>query len=82
MKPTAEEFAREYYQLDSSGIESVKMKSAIRFAERYAEEVFKGKSIQPVIRRLPTAEEVKRWHQILTGLGEEKMKSDIEATFV
>lgn len=35
----------------------------------------------PVSRRLPTSEDVKRWHQILTGLGEEAMQKDMEATF-
>lgn len=44
---TAEEFAKQYYQLPQSGIESVKMKSAIRFAERYAEEVVKNNLVKP-----------------------------------
>ena len=33
---TAQEFANEYYQLDKSGITSVRIKSAVQFAERYA----------------------------------------------
>ena len=34
-----------------------------------------------VSRRLPTSEDVKRWHQILTGMGEAEMLKDMEATF-
>lgn len=34
---TVDGFAQQYYQLDSSGIESVSIKSAITFAERYAQ---------------------------------------------
>ena len=34
-----------------------------------------------VSRRLPTTEDIKRWYQLLVGVGEEKMKADIEATF-
>lgn len=33
---TAEDFAREYYQLDKSNIESVRIKSAIEFAKKYS----------------------------------------------
>ena len=34
-----------------------------------------------ISRRLPTSEDVKRWHQILTGMGEAEMLKDMEATF-
>lgn len=37
--------------------------------------------IGAVMRRLPTSEDVKRWHAILVGQGEESMQKDIEATF-
>ena len=34
-----------------------------------------------VMRRLPTSEDVKRWHALLVGQGNEAMQKDIEATF-
>ena len=37
--------------------------------------------IGAVMRRLPTSEDVKRWHAILVGQGEEAMQKDIKATF-
>lgn len=37
--------------------------------------------IGAVMRRLPTCEDVKRWHALLVGQGEEAMQKDIEATF-
>lgn len=41
MSKTAEEFIKEYYQLDKSGVESISIKSAVIFAERYAEQLNK-----------------------------------------
>jgi hypothetical protein len=32
----AEDFAKQYYQLDKSGIESVRIKSAVQFAQRFS----------------------------------------------
>ena len=52
------------------------------YAKLYHESEVKKFHKPDVIRRLPTSEEIKRWHQILTGLGENEMKKDIEATFV
>lgn len=34
-----------------------------------------------VMRRLPSSEDVKRWHQILVGNGDDEMQKDIKATF-
>jgi hypothetical protein len=43
---TAEEYAKEYYHLDKVNIESLSIKSATRFAERYAEEKLKSQSLE------------------------------------
>lgn len=38
-------------------------------------------SSKPILAdRLPNAEDVKRWHQLLVGIGEDAMRKDIEAT--
>jgi hypothetical protein len=47
---TAEEYAQEYYQLDKSGITSVRITSAIKFGQRYHEYASQFK-------KLPTLEE-------------------------
>ena len=50
-------------------------------AELYAES--KVKNISPntmLADRLPNTEDIKRWYQLLVGLGEDAMQKDIEAT--
>lgn len=50
-------------------------------AELYAEIKVKNISSKPMLAdRLPNAEDVKRWHQLLVGKGEDVMQKDIEAT--
>lgn len=49
---TPQEFAKEYYELPQSGIEAVTIKSAIRFAERYALVVNDSDCIHSVIPSL------------------------------
>lgn len=48
----------------------------------YAEKIVNFISSNPVLAdRLPNAEDVKRWFQLLVGKSEEVMQKDIEATF-
>lgn len=45
------------------------------------EDVVKNISSKPMLAyRLPNAEDVKRWYQLLVGKSEEAMQKDIEAT--
>jgi hypothetical protein len=45
------------------------------------DDVRKASDSMPIlVDRLPSAEDVKRWHQLLVGKGEIEMKKDIEAT--
>ena len=44
---TPEEYAKEYYQLEKSGITSVSIKSAIKFAQRYFEYASQFKTVEP-----------------------------------
>lgn len=47
----------------------------------WAEDVVKNLSSNPVLAdRLPNAEDVKRWFQLLVGKSEIEMQKDIEAT--
>jgi hypothetical protein len=44
-------------------------------------EKVKNLSSKPMLAdRLPNAEDVKRWYQLLVGIGEDVMRKDIEAT--
>lgn len=50
-------------------------------AELYAESKVKNISSNTMLAdRLPNAEDVKRWYQLLVGIGEDAMQKDIEAT--
>ena len=52
------------------------------YAKLYNESEVKKFHKPDVIRRLPTAEDVKRWYQLLVGINEDAMQKDMEATFV
>ena len=74
-------------KLVEMGLEVAKMKGEYDAQLReidYLRSALQAKQnfIKPdVSRRLPTTEDIKRWYQLLVGIGEEKMKADIEATF-
>ena len=53
----------------------------ISLKENVLEAMDEALRIHDVMRRLPTSEDVKRWHALLVGQGEEAMLKDIEATF-
>lgn len=56
---------------------------SILILDHFLDEILTEQLSQPcVMRRLPTSEDVKRWHALLVGQGEEVMQKDIEATFV
>lgn len=52
-----------------------------RFAKKYHESEVKNLSSNTMLEdRLPNAEDVKRWYQLLVGKSEIEMQKDIEAT--
>ncbi len=51
------------------------------YADKYHEAKVKNLSSKPMLAdRLPNAEDVKRWYQLLVGKSEIEMQKDIEAT--
>jgi len=79
-------FARNINNTGETGIVDVDTLTIICLCtETHSEtllQALKISSNMPVIRRLPTTEDVKRWHQLLVGINEEAMQKDMEATFV
>ena len=66
-------------QQETAYLESVSVQQALLKVWNETEQ--EQLRIGAVMRRLPTSEDVKRWHAILVGQGEEAMQKDIEATF-
>ncbi len=61
--------------------EYLKIDDAIEYAEIYHKSKVENLSSNTVLaNRLPNAEDVKRWYQLLVGKNEIEMQKDIEAT--
>lgn len=69
-------------QLTTAYPESVSVQQALlQVWNECEQEKVKNLSSKPMLAdRLPNAEDVKRWYQLLVGISEEAMQKDIEAT--
>lgn len=69
-------------QLTTAYPESVSVQQALlQVWNECEQQKVKNLSSKPMLAdRLPNAEDVKRWYQLLVGMGEDAMQKDIEAT--